>query len=267
MEKGKLIGQGRTSEVFEWGADKVLKLFRSDFPKIAIENEYKTSLNINVHLNLTPKVYKIVEIDDRTGIIYQRVNGITMMEKVAFKPWSVKSEAKKLAELHESIQQKVDFTIPNNKIKLKDNISETDLVEDKKNKLYEYIDKLADGNVLCHGDFHPDNIILTKDKPVIIDWMTATRGNPGADIARTSIMFKYGVIPEKTYIEVKIINFIRKKFYLEYLKHYTSISNVKIEEVQQWELPIAAARLNERIPENEKLALFNFISTKIEKIK
>ena len=64
MEKGKLIGQGRTSEVFEWGTDKVLKLFRSNIPKEWVENEYKISSNIFKQLKVAPKVYEIVSIDD-----------------------------------------------------------------------------------------------------------------------------------------------------------------------------------------------------------
>jgi uncharacterized protein (TIGR02172 family) len=268
MEKGKLIGQGRTSEVFEWGQDRILKLFRTGLPKIAIENEYEVSINIYKQLNLTPKVYELIEIDNRSGIIYERINGITMMKVIASKPWKVKKEAQRLAELHKSIQQKVDFKLFKYKTRLKDNIFSTDLLQDDiKNKLYEYIDTLEDDNILCHGDFHPDNVLITKNGEVIIDWMTATQGNPLTDIARTSIMFKFGVAPDKTYLEKQIINFIRNRFYLEYIKHYIKLTGVKIEQVEQWELPVAAARLTEWLPKDEKDALLNFINIKMENIK
>ena len=92
--------------------------------------------------------------------------------------------------------------------------------------------------------------------------MTVTQGNPLADIARTSVMFKFGVVPIKTYMEKQIVNFIRNKFYLEYIKHYINITGVKIE---QWELPVAAARLTEWLPENEKMDLLEFINKKMEK--
>jgi len=268
MEKGKLIGQGRTSEVFEWGQDKVLKLFRIDLPKTAIENEYKVSINIYKQLNLTPKAYELIEIDNRSGIIFERINGITMMHIVASKPWKVKKEAQRLAELHRSIQQKVDFQLPKYKTRLKDNISTTELLlDDAKTRLYEYIDELEDDNILCHGDFHPDNILITKNGEIIIDWMTATQGNPLIDIARTSIIFKFGVVPHKTYIEKQIINFIRNKFYLEYIKHYIKLTGVKSEQIEQWELPVAAARLTEWLPNDEKVTLLNFINIKMKNIK
>lgn len=169
MEKGKLIGEGRTSEVFEWGQDRILKLFRSGLPKTAIQNEYEVSINIYNQLNLTPKVYELIEIDNRSGIVYERINGITMMKVIASKPWKVRKEAQRLAELHKTIQQKV--------------------------------------------------------------------------------------------------NFIRNKFYLEYIKHYLKLTGVKIEQIKQWELPVAAARLTEWLPKDEKTALLNFIDKTMETLK
>ncbi|MBU3093196.1 phosphotransferase [Clostridium sp. CF011] len=268
MEKGKLIGEGRTAEVFEWGQDKILKLFRIDLPKTAIQNEYEVSIGIYNQLNSTPKVYELIEVDNRSGIVYERINGITMMKVVASNPWKVKKEAQRLAELHKSIQQKVNFKLSTYKTRLKDNISNTALLtDDIKTRLYKYIDKLKDDNILCHGDFHPDNILITKDGEIVIDWMTATQGNPLTDIARTSIMFKFGVVPNKTFPEKQIINFIRNKFYLEYISHYLKLTGVKIEQIEQWELPVAAARLTEWLPKDEKTALLNFIDKTMETLK
>ena len=266
MKEGKLIGQGRTAEVFEWDEDKILKLYRIGLPKMMIEKEYEISGIICKQLSLVPKVYEIIEIDNRNGIIYEKINGITMMKVIASKPWRVKKEAQRLAELHKFIQQKVNFKLPSCKKRLKDNISKVELLQDNvKTILYKYIDELEEDNILCHGDFHPDNIIITPNGEVIIDWMTATQGNPLADIARTSVMFKFGVVPIKTYMEKQIVNFIRNKFYLEYIKHYINITGVKIEQIEKWELPVAAARLTEWLPESEKKNLLEFVNNKIKK--
>ena len=63
------------------------------------------------------------------------------------------------------------------------------------------------------------------------------------------------------------INFIRNKFYLEYIKHYIKLTGIKIERIEQWELPVAAARLIEWLPKDEKVSLLNFINKKMEEIK
>ena len=40
---------------------------------------------------------------------------------------------------------------------------------------------------LCHGDLHPSNVLLGRDGPVIVDWFDASRGDPIADVARSSV--------------------------------------------------------------------------------
>jgi RIO-like serine/threonine protein kinase len=43
---------------------------------------------------------------------------------------------------------------------------------------------------VCHGDFNPSNIIISKDNvPYILDWSHATQGNASADAARTYLLF------------------------------------------------------------------------------
>lgn len=43
MVKGKLFGQGRTAEVFEYGDNKILKLFQVWMPEHAIQREYENA--------------------------------------------------------------------------------------------------------------------------------------------------------------------------------------------------------------------------------
>lgn len=49
--------------------------------------------------------------------------------------------------------------------------------------------ELPDGEALCHGDFHPRNVIVDGDELTIIDWVDASSGPPAADLARSAIIF------------------------------------------------------------------------------
>ena len=42
--------------------------------------------------------------------------------------------------------------------------------------------------VLCHGDLHPGNVILTSDGPMLVDWFDTGRGDPIADVARSTLL-------------------------------------------------------------------------------
>src|SRR3546814_7594415 len=57
------------------------------------------------------------------------------------------------------------------------------------------LDALPDGDRLCHGDYHPGNVIETAGGPVVIDWPAVTRGHPDADYARTLLLLRLGEPP------------------------------------------------------------------------
>src|SRR4030065_570068 len=50
------------------------------------------------------------------------------------------------------------------------------------------LESMPDGDRLCHGDFHPGNILLSRPEPIVIDWIDASIGSPLADVARSSIL-------------------------------------------------------------------------------
>jgi Ser/Thr protein kinase RdoA (MazF antagonist) len=44
---------------------------------------------------------------------------------------------------------------------------------------------------VIHGDLHPDNVIMSPDGPVLIDWTNACTGDRGADLAQTWIILEH----------------------------------------------------------------------------
>ncbi|KAA8746258.1 phosphotransferase family protein [Paenibacillus sp. UASWS1643] len=46
---------------------------------------------------------------------------------------------------------------------------------------------LPDQQQICHGDFHPDNVMLSEagDQYWVTDWMTGMSGDPAGDVARS----------------------------------------------------------------------------------
>jgi Ser/Thr protein kinase RdoA (MazF antagonist) len=39
----------------------------------------------------------------------------------------------------------------------------------RRSQALERLNQLPDGDALCHGDYHPDNVLMTRNGPIIID--------------------------------------------------------------------------------------------------
>ncbi len=44
-------------------------------------------------------------------------------------------------------------------------------------KVLSILDELPDGDILCHGDFHPGNIFISEGQTIAIDFMNICKGH------------------------------------------------------------------------------------------
>lgn len=195
----------------------------------------------------------------KVGIIYEKITGKSLMEYLVQHPKEVSQLAMMFAELHFYIHQFTTTKFPEVKLMLKFNIEPTNILTiEQKNIIYSHLEKLPNKQKVCHMDFHPENIILSHKRPTIIDWMTVRSGDPYADVARTVMIFRYAVINVPSLSTTKIQS-VRHMFCDEYITHYLCLTKGKWEDVQQWMLPIMAARLIENIQNEEKSILYEEI--------
>ena len=120
------------------------------------------------------------------------------------------------------------------------------------------------GEQLCHGDYHPDNLIMTGNDLKIIDWTVASAGNPIADLALTSVLLQLGALPPDTPLFTRrAVSMGRKLFHHCYLSHYLKLNPGHKNEYKKWLLPVAIGRLHEGI-EEEQDRLLAFIQKSYE---
>ena len=127
-----------------------------------------------------PAVGEVVEINGRLGLIYERVVGPSMWEYMVTKPWMLLRETRVLADMHADMHaSNILPELPSQRQRLEDKIrSAAVLPPDLRQAALRSLGQMPDGDRLCHGDFHPGNILMTAHGPIIIDWPDATRGNP-----------------------------------------------------------------------------------------
>jgi tRNA A-37 threonylcarbamoyl transferase component Bud32 len=258
MDRGKLISYGRTAEVFTWKDSQILKLCWEEFPASLVEYEARITDAAHKAGLPVPAVNGVVEIDGRTGIIFERVSGYTMGGRDLLKPWELVRRARTLAKLHVKMHSCNLPEAISQRERLEQKIrTAPGLTEDMRGGILNLLWQLPDGDVLCHGDFHPRNVIISPRGPIIIDWMTATRGNPAADIARTSLLLRLATRAGDWALERSLTHIIGHYFYPVYLKKYLELRYVSRQQISAWIPVIAAARLSDPVPResNKLLAL------------
>ncbi len=261
MKKYNIIARGRTAEIYDWDEKRILKLYKKFFSQKTAQREFNIVRELAQKGLPVPAVDEIISFRGRWGIILERVTGPTMLEKLFSQPGEITREAVRLAEFHKAFQIEVDVPLPGFKSLIKESVFRVKEIKKKtREKLLEALEELPDGSKLCHGDFHPDNIIMGKDKVIVIDWLTAARGHPLADVARTSIIFKFGSVPEhRSESEIRGVKELRDRFYAQYLEQYLRITGEDQNLMEKWEIPLAAARLEESLPSEEKKALLDVL--------
>ena len=249
---GKPIALGRTAEIYPWKEGQILKLSRDWVPADWVEYEARIARAVHAAGLHVPAAGEIVEVDGRLGLIYERVDGVSMAEIAKAKPWTLFRFARLLAELQADMHASpVVPELPSQRQRLENKIQTAKaLPSHLKEAALSALAKMPDGAQLCHGDFHPDNILLTSQGPVIIDWVDATRGAPLADVARTSVLLLGAAACESSigWLLKGLIHW----FHPVYLKHYFRLRASKDrQQLSTWQSIVAAARLSENISEQQ----------------
>jgi thiamine kinase-like enzyme len=227
------IGGGSISELFEYGEETVLKLYRDYVSEDLIKNEFNNNLLICGSLD-TAKAIERTVLNGRQGIVFERLAGVTMADQIKKHPHLMSCYARRFAEIHHHIHQCSCPQLPSQKSYLHKFVLRKNFAPEKERKLIDELNRLPDGNQVCHNDFTPDNIIFYRDRYYTIDWSGATHGDPAMDVAHTMLLLKDWIQGSK-YSPVKVC----KQLYLNtfckiYLFHYIRSSNLTLEQIIKW---------------------------------
>ena len=241
----KKIADGQTAEVFSLHGKKVLKLFRPGytFDDVQLEAE-KCALAFKQGLP-TPQVIELVKIDKRQGIVFDKCSGSTMLERLRFQPNDLKVMAEMLAELHIRIHKCSGKGLPSTHDSTGKKIDHATILDDTvRMHLQEKLAAISSGDSMCHGDFHPENVLLSDEGPVIIDWFDATMGLPVADLVRTILLIRFSKLPWDQE-EVNAFKKYKASFLETYQERYLTLKPLPEQIIEQCFPIVAGARLSE----------------------
>lgn len=259
--QGPLLAKGATAEVFAWGDAHVLKLFLAGRPPGQARYEARVGALIHAAGVPAPAVLALTEAGGRGGVIYERVAGPSMDELLGHEPWHAASFARRFAATQAALHRASVSALPAQRELLSLRIRALPLLPDRlKQAALVALEGLPAGDVLCHGDFHPGNLLLAANGPVVIDWENATCGDPAADVARTLLLLRYAHLSQQTNLARAAMRAGVALFSTAYLRHYRRLTGVSIAQISAWQLPVAAVRLSEGVPAAEEAALLHLLA-------
>ena len=252
LKQADLIGRGFTSDVYSWGSGRVLKLFHAWVPHDRAEREFLVTRAVHTAGLRVPEPHELVAIIGRAGIVFERVEGISMLVHFQKTPWRMFTAIRQLADL----QIRIHATpgppeLPSQRARLAMGIEKSAILSaSEKEAAQAALASLPDGTATCHGDFHPENVLFTKEGPVIIDWSTGSRGDPLGDVACTARLIRIANLPSWTpaYMHhlLKCSRILLHRAYTRTLLRHYKASRAQL---RVWDVPLSAAATFWRVPE------------------
>jgi uncharacterized protein (TIGR02172 family) len=246
IQLGEFVARGLTSEIFALGGDRVVKLFLPWMRREKVEWEFTVTKALHSAGLPVPRVFEIVKVEQRLGIVLERLRGTSMLRHTMRRPWRLIAGARELAELQAQMHaHRAPEELPTQRMQIERWIAAAkDLEETDRQAARAALGKLRDGNTVCHGDFHPENVLITEKGPMIIDWSTGTRGDPIGDVARTVSLLRHAEIPADWSSYMRTMVMVSRQFLLRfYLRRYFEVRPGPVEDLEAWE-PIQRAAMS-----------------------
>jgi aminoglycoside phosphotransferase (APT) family kinase protein len=183
-----VIASGRDSDLLDLGGGRVLRRPRVPRP---LDAEAEVMRRVRAAGYPVPEVFEV----RHDGMVMARVEGPTMLRDLAAHPWRAGRHARTLADLHRRLH-----------------------VLAAGEDLRPTFGRTGSGDVLVHGDLHPDNVLLSPAGPVVIDWANAGRGPAGADVADCWLLLASAEAPVGPVMRV-VVAVLRRRFLAAFLRH------------------------------------------------
>lgn len=250
----KLLAQGGEADLYEINDCKILRIKRTNSSKPA-EMERIIFPILEKHNILVPKVYEYMQIDGRPAEIMERIHGDTMLRYMISHPFRVKDEIKQFAKMHQKIlcihEKSGLYPIE----KIIENFEKQPLKVEKEifDFVMQILEELPNGDFICHGDFHPGNILIENNKRYIIDWSGVHTGNSVSDIAHTYLLMTYTpLVPGQGCLQHKIISFLGRYVAELYRKEMHRLLAFDWTEFDKWLIVMSLYRIYHGLPSEEK---------------
>ncbi len=247
MEFGALVAVGRTSDVYEYGSDTVIKVPRRGVPSLWAEIEAELTIIVHEFGLPAPAVMDVVEVNGNSCGVYQRIRGERMWERMVEQPSQAEALVGELVTIQRLIHSAgLPEGIPDLLARLTSKLAGCEeLSQTDRDEAQTLAATLPGGAAILHGDLHPGNVLLGADGPIAIDWFDASIGHPLADVVRTSLLIRPGFAPADQMHLPGANQHLLQTIHQYYIEQWSDLLGSARADLRRWEAAIGAARLSE----------------------
>jgi aminoglycoside phosphotransferase (APT) family kinase protein len=239
-ELGSRIADGDQAELFEFGKD-VCKLYKShirthDAKRMAVREGRALKIVAAFNDVPAPQVFGVRQFEGRWGVRMTRLGGQNF-KRLLRDGRDPRPYMAEMARLHVAIHGHRTLRLATLKGWLEVEIREAGRKRGAAFPTQDVLDRLEampDSNQLCHGDFHFSNVMGALGNASIIDWPSAKRGHPAADVCQSWLLMQRPPGEHEA---------------MAYVRAYASESGLTVKDVLDWRAIVAGARLADNVPD------------------
>jgi len=169
------------------------------------------------------------------GMVMTRIQGRDFGRIVRDHPEAKPQFMKQLVSLHIAVHRHPAPRLPSLKAWLVKEIQKAGAVDATfpTGALLQRLAEMPEGDRLCHGDFHFSNVMGEPGNASILDWPSAMRGHPAADVCQSWLLMQRppGEQDARAYVEA-----------------YAGESGLTVKDILGWRAIVAGARLADNVP-------------------
>ncbi len=184
---GEKIGEGAFADVHAWAPGQVLKLFKPGVRRRTCAFEAWITRAVFLAGGPAQEVFdEVVTLEGRFGFALRRLEGPTLLQLLKVGAITPQEAGLILATFALSVHETPPpAELPTLRIYLEEYLRLPDhqIAEHIAAGALALMDRLPQDRRLSHCDLHPDNVIMTREGPRLIDWTGARRGGAPYDLA------------------------------------------------------------------------------------
>ncbi|MDP2774749.1 MAG: phosphotransferase [Nocardioides sp.] len=251
---GDPLAVGRSAEVFAWPAspdlpaDLVVKLFAEGYAPELVDAEEAACAEV-LRIGLTGiRCHGQVRVESRAGLLLDRIHGDSLTRLAERNPLRLRENSRVLARehirMHEGRTERLPEVRETTSAAL-DTAPLGFLTGAERGRAEELIRALPAGDRVLHLDYHPENVFAHDGGYTSIDWQTALRGDPAADVATTVLLLHDAELwPGTPALKRLLVNAVRRMVLSTYLAEYYRLTAMTPAHVDAWRVPALVLRMS-----------------------